>query len=82
MVWIPGWGSPCMVVPSVSSPNFVSPEESFLSCTDPLVNQEKKVIMGNLKQNGIEVISIEEYNENYNFVWVFRGERLDACMYR
>jgi hypothetical protein len=24
MVWIPGWCSLCMVVPSVSSPNFVS----------------------------------------------------------
>jgi hypothetical protein len=24
MVWIPGWGSLCLVVPSISSPNFVS----------------------------------------------------------
>ena len=24
MVWIPGWGSLCMVLPSVSAPNFVS----------------------------------------------------------
>jgi hypothetical protein len=40
MVWIPGWGSLCMVLLSVSAPNFVS-VTTFMGILFPILRRDE-----------------------------------------